>query len=83
MAYFSLRTEPNKEVIDKSKYDQVVVELLVAKEEIKELKELIRQLQFDLRKAEETIAELERELIRLIVLKDQQIEELKKNLIAK
>ena len=56
MAYFSLRTEPNKEVIDKSKYDQVVVELLVAKEEIKELKELIRQLQFDLRKAEETIA---------------------------
>ncbi len=83
MAYFSLRTEPNKEVIDKSKYDQVVVELLVAKEEIKELKELIRQLQFDLRKAEETITELESELFRLttlIVLKDQQIEELKKRL---
>ena len=45
MAYFSLRTEPNVKVIDRVNTIRVVVELLVAKEEIKELKELIRQLQ--------------------------------------
>ncbi len=69
MAYFSLRIDPNIEVIEKSKYDQVVLELDIAEAllekreaEIAELKLQIIILKNKLRIAEEKIATLEVEV---------------------